>query len=60
MTTRMDVLESANQHQQYKNLHDLNSWKTDREEFIKRQETRSLKYKELIETLKKDIDSEKK
>ncbi len=56
----MDVLESANQHQQYKNLRDLNSWKIDKEEFIKRQEKRLLKYQELIETLKKDMDSENK
>ncbi len=34
----MDVLESANQNQQYKNLRDLNFWNIDKEEFIKRQE----------------------
>lgn len=56
----MNVLESANQDQQYKNLRDLNSWKIDKEEFTKRQEKRLLKYQELIETLKKDMDSENK
>lgn len=55
----MDVLEDANQHQQHKNLHDLNSKKIDEAEFIKRQENQALKHKELVEALQKDIDSEK-
>jgi hypothetical protein len=60
MTTRMDVLESANQNQQYKNLHKFNCGEIDEKEFIKRQEKRSLKYQELINALTKDIDSENK
>jgi len=60
MTSRIDILKAGYQHQQDKNLEELNSWKITKEEFAERQKTELEIHEKLIKALKQEENSENK